>query len=103
MNPNYIPGNTVIIKTINDEYLFFAHFKQHSIIVKQNQKVRQGDVLGLCGNSGNSSEPHLHFHIQNVEDMNIATGAKAYFEEILVNGELIKEHSPIKFEKIKNK
>jgi hypothetical protein len=35
--------------------------------------------------------------------MNIATGAKAYFEEILVNGELIKEHSPVKFEKIKNK
>lgn len=103
MNPNYIPGNTVIIKTINDEYLFFAHFKQHSIIVKQNQKVQQGDVLGLCGNSGNSSEPHLHFHIQNVEDMNIATGAKAYFEEILVNGELIKEHSPVKFEKVKNK
>ena len=103
MNPNYIPGNTVIIKTINNEYLFFAHFKQHSIKVKQGQKVQQGDVLGLCGNSGNSSEPHLHFHIQNVEDMNIATGAKAYFKEILVNGELIKEHSPVKFEKVKNK
>jgi murein DD-endopeptidase MepM/ murein hydrolase activator NlpD len=60
-------------------------------------------VLGLCGNSGNSSEPHLHFHIQNVENMNIATGAKAYFEEILVNGTLIKEYSPIKSEKVKNK
>lgn len=102
MNPNYIPGNTVILKTINNEYLFFAHFKQHSIRVQQNQKVQQGEVLGLCGNSGNSSEPHLHFHIQNVEDMNIATGAKAYFEEILVNGKLVKEHSPIKFEKVKN-
>jgi murein DD-endopeptidase MepM/ murein hydrolase activator NlpD len=99
-NPNYVPGNTVIIKTSNNEYLFFAHFKQHSIKVQQGQKVQQGDVLGLCGNS---SEPHLHFHIQNVEDMNIATGAKAYFEEILVNGELIKEHSPVKFEKVKNK
>lgn len=102
-NPNYVPGNTVIIKTSNNEYLFFAHFKQHSIKVQQGQKVQQGDVLGLCGNSGNTTEPHLHFHIQNVEDMNIATGAKAYFEEILVNGELIKEHSPVKFEKVKNK
>jgi len=101
-NPNYVPGNTVIIKTSNNEYLFFAHFKQHSIKVKQGQKVQQGDLLGLCGNSGNSTEPHLHFHIQNVENMNIATGAKAYFEEILVNGEVIKEHSPVKFEKIKN-
>ena len=103
LNPSYIPGNTVIIKTSNNEYLFFAHFKQHSIKVKQGQKVQQGDLLGLCGNSGNTTEPHLHFHIQNVEDMNIATGAKAYFEEILVNGELIKEHSPVKFEKVKNK
>ncbi|WP_308302184.1 peptidoglycan DD-metalloendopeptidase family protein [Psychroflexus sp. MES1-P1E] len=103
LNPSYIPGNTVIIKTSNNEYLFFAHFKQHSIQVKQGEIVQQGDVLGLCGNSGNSSEPHLHFHIQNVENMNITTGAKAYFEEILVNGILIKEYSPIKSEKVKNK
>ena len=103
LNPSYIPGNTVIIKTSNNEYLFFAHFKQHSIQIKQGEIVQQGDVLGLCGNSGNSSEPHLHFHIQNVENMNIATGAKAYFEEILVNGILIKEYSPIKSEKVKNK
>ncbi|WP_166964167.1 peptidoglycan DD-metalloendopeptidase family protein [Yeosuana marina] len=102
-NPLYVPGNTVIIKTENNEYLFFAHFKLHSIVVKQGQMVKQGDVLGLCGNSGNSTEPHLHFHIQNVEDMNKATGAKSYFENILVNGELKNEYSPVKTEKVKNK
>jgi len=102
-NPIYIPGNTVILKTDNGEYLFFAHFKQNSIIVKQGQKVKEGELLGLCGNSGNSSEPHLHFHIQNVEDMNKATGAKSYFEKIYVNGELKRDYSPIKNEKIKNK
>ena len=83
LNPIYVPGNTVIIKTTNNEYLFFAHFKQHSIAVKQGQKLKQGQLLGLCGNSGNSSEPHLHFHIQNVEDMNSATGVKCYFDKIL--------------------
>ena len=102
-NPIYIPGNTVILKTNNGEYLFFAHFKQNSIVVKQGEKVKKGELLGLCGNSGNSSEPHLHFHIQNVEDMNKATGAKSYFEKIYVNGELKKDYSPIKNEKIKNK
>ena len=102
MNPIYVPGNTVIMNTENNEYLFFAHFKQHSIKVKQGQKVKQGDLLGLCGNSGNSSEPHLHFHIQNVEDINIATGVKCYFDEILVNGELKTDYSPIKYEKIMN-
>ncbi|WP_339627091.1 DUF3887 domain-containing protein [uncultured Winogradskyella sp.] len=102
LNPIYIPGNTVILKTVNNEYLFFAHFKQNSIVVKQGQKVKQGELLGLCGNSGNSSEVHLHFHIQNVEDMNKATGAKSYFSEIFVNGELKKDYSPIKGDKVKN-
>jgi hypothetical protein len=102
-NPIYIPGNTVILKTNNDEDLFFFFFKRNSIVVKQGQKVKKEELLGLCGNSGNSSEPHLHFHIQNVEDMNKATGAKSYFEKIYVNGELKKDYSPIKNEKIKNK
>ena len=92
LNPIYVPGNTVILKTANNEYLFFAHFKQNSIVVKQGQKVKQGELLGLCGNSGNSSEAHLHFHIQNVEDMNKATGAKCYFDEIIVDGELKKDY-----------
>lgn len=100
LNPMYAPGNSVILKTDNNEYLFFAHFKQHTIKVKQGQKVKQGELLGLCGNSGNSSEPHIHFHIQNVEDINIATGVKCYFEKILVNGTIKTDYSPIKGEKI---
>jgi murein DD-endopeptidase MepM/ murein hydrolase activator NlpD len=103
LNPVYVPGNTVIVKTANNEYLFFAHFKQHSIVVKQGQKIKQGQQLGLCGNSGNSSEPHLHFHIQNIEDMNAATGAKCYFEKIQVNGQTKTDYSPIQKEKISNK
>ncbi len=101
-NPMYIPGNSVIIKTQNNEYLFFAHFKQHSIVVKQGQKIAQGQLLGLCGNSGNSSEPHLHFHIQNVEDINSATGAKCYFDKIKVNGQLKTDYSPVQKDKISN-
>lgn len=101
MNPTYAPGNTVVLKTTNKEYLFFAHFKQHSISVKQGQKIKQGEPLGLCGNSGNSSEPHLHFHIQNDEDVNKAIGAKCYFEKLIVNGEVQKDYSPIKGDKIR--
>ena len=100
LNPIYIPGNTVIIKTATGEYAFFAHFKQHSIVVKQGQKVSTGALLGLCGNSGNSSEAHLHFHLQNVEDMTKATGAKCYFDQLKVNGVLKSDYSPVKGEKI---
>jgi murein DD-endopeptidase MepM/ murein hydrolase activator NlpD len=102
LNPIYVPGNTVMIKTANNEYLFFAHFKQHSIKVTQGQKVKRGQLLGLCGNSGNSSEPHLHFHIQNVEDMNIATGVKCYFDALTVNGQPKKDYSPVQKDKIKS-
>lgn len=102
LNPIYVPGNTVIIKTDKNEFLFFAHFKQHSIAVKEGQKVKQGEFLGLCGNSGNSSEPHLHFHIQNVEDMNIATGVKCFFDNIIVNEQLKTDYSPIQKDKIKS-
>ena len=101
LNPVYIPGNTVIIKTPNNEYLFFAHFKQHSVKVQEGQKVRQGQLLGLCGNSGNSSEPHLHFHIQNVENMVNATGVKCYFDTLIVNGQTKTDYSPIQKDKIK--
>jgi murein DD-endopeptidase MepM/ murein hydrolase activator NlpD len=101
LNPVYIPGNTVIIKAINNEYLFFAHFKQYTIKVAEGQKVKQGQLLGLCGNSGNSTEPHVHFHIQNVENMNVATGVKCYFDKIIVNGVPKTDYSPIKKDKIK--
>ncbi|MDP4261823.1 MAG: peptidoglycan DD-metalloendopeptidase family protein [Bacteroidota bacterium] len=103
LNPVYLPGNSVILKDSANEYLFFAHFKQHSLRVTEGQKVKQGQILGLCGNSGNSSEPHLHFHIQNTEDMNIATGVKCYFDQILVNGQIKTDYSPVKDDKIKNK
>jgi murein DD-endopeptidase MepM/ murein hydrolase activator NlpD len=100
LNPIYIPGNTVIIKTANGEFVFFAHFKQYSIVVKQGQKVTTGALLGLCGNSGNSSEPHLHFHLQNTEDMTKATGAKCFFDQLKVNGVLKSDYSPVKGDKI---
>ncbi len=102
LNPIYIPGNTVIIKAANGEFVFFAHFKQHSIVVKQGQKVNTGGLLGLCGNSGNSSEPHLHFHLQNVEDMTIAVGAKCFFDQLKVNGTLKTDYSPVKGDKIES-
>lgn len=102
MNPMYALGNGVVIKTVNNEFLYFAHFKQYSVKVKQGQNVKQGQLLGLCGNSGNSSEPHVHFHIQNVEDVNAATGVKCYFNKLIVNGQPKTDYSPVQKDKIKN-
>jgi murein DD-endopeptidase MepM/ murein hydrolase activator NlpD len=102
MNTFNVGGNMVIIKTANNEFLVFCHFKHQSIKVKEGQKIKQGELLGLCGNTGNSSEAHLHFHIQNIEDQTTATGAKCYFEKLFVNGQVKQDYSPIKNDKIKN-
>lgn len=102
LNPTDVTGNTVLLKTANDEFLLFAHFKNGSILVEEGQKVKQGDFLGQCGNSGNSSEPHLHFHIQDTEDFFTTQGAKCYFEKILVNGEVKEDYSPVQGDRIQN-
>jgi murein DD-endopeptidase MepM/ murein hydrolase activator NlpD len=102
MNTFYIPGNSILLITSNKEYILLAHFKQGSVKVKQGDPIKQGQVLGLCGNSGNSSEPHLHFHLQNTEDFNIATGVKCYFNKLLVNGVSQTDYSPVKGDKIRN-
>ncbi len=102
LNPVQPTGNTVILETKNKEYIVLAHFKVKSIVVKEGQEIKQGEVLGLCGNSGNSSEPHLHLSLQNVLDMDIATGAQLYFDKILVNGEVKEDYLPVKNEKIQN-
>jgi murein DD-endopeptidase len=60
-----IGGNHVITEIGNGLYAFYAHLQTGSLRVKVGDKVHRGQVLGLLGNSGNSSEPHLHFHICN--------------------------------------
>lgn len=65
MNSSNPEGNYVIIQHANEEYSMIAHFKQNSIVVEEGQYIKQGHLLGLCGNSGNSSEAHIHFQVMN--------------------------------------
>jgi hypothetical protein len=58
-------GNHVVLDLGNGEFALLAHLRRGSVRVRAGQRVRAGTVLGVCGNSGNSSEPHLHFHVQD--------------------------------------
>src|SRR5262249_36945530 len=60
-----IGGNHIILDIGGSNYAFYAHLQPGSLKVKVGDKVRAGQVLGLVGNSGNSTEPHLHFHVAN--------------------------------------
>lgn len=57
-------GNTIILK--HSDYIFskLSHLKYHSVEVKEGDRVKQGQLLGKCGNSGRSPYPHLHFQFQ---------------------------------------
>ena len=58
-------GNWVVVDIGGGHFAFYAHLQPRSLTVKTGDRVRQGQVLGLLGNSGNSTAPHLHFHIMN--------------------------------------
>ena len=60
-----IAGNHVILDIGHGRYAFYAHLQPGSLKVKLGDHVKRGQVLGLVGNSGNSTEPHLHFHLSN--------------------------------------
>lgn len=102
LNPQQLTGNTVVLETENDEFILFAHLKEGSIVVEEGQEVRQGDLLGQCGNSGNTTEPHLHLSLQNHVEMFQSTGGKLYFDQVMVNGELKTDYLPVKEDYIKN-
>ncbi len=58
-------GNTIIIKHGDMLYSKISHVKNESFKVGKGEVVKKGDVIGLCGNSGRSPEPHLHFQLQS--------------------------------------
>lgn len=60
-----VSGNHVVLQLTADRFAFYAHLQPGSLKVKVGDKVTRGQVLGLVGNSGNSTEPHLHFHVSD--------------------------------------
>jgi hypothetical protein len=58
-----VDGNHVVLDLGNGVYAFYAHLQKGSITVKQGDKVKAGQPVGLLGNSGNTSAPHLHIHL----------------------------------------
>ncbi len=61
-------GNYVVIRHPGDEYSCYAHLKSKSVRVRKGDAVRQGQVIGKVGQSGNSTEPHLHFQVNDGPD-----------------------------------
>ena len=76
-------GNTIVIYHLPGLYTKLSHLKKNSFQVKTGDRVKRGDVLARCGNSGRSPEPHLHFQVQATPKIGSKTLAypMAYFQE----------------------
>jgi murein DD-endopeptidase MepM/ murein hydrolase activator NlpD len=82
-----VGGNYVIIDLGAGRYAFYAHLQPGSLRVKTGDKVSRGQVLGLVGNSGNSTEPHLHFHISDSASPLASEGLPYVFESFERQGQ----------------
>ncbi|MFJ1858482.1 M23 family metallopeptidase [Streptomyces anulatus] len=67
-------GNHVILDLGEGTFAVYAHVRRGSLQVKAGDRVRAGQWLGQVGNSGNTTEPHLHFHLMDGPDPDSARG-----------------------------
>lgn len=84
LNPMMTTGNLVIVDHGAGVHSAYAHLVPGSARVKVGAAVRRGQVLGACGNSGNSSEPHLHFQLMDGPRFEKSLGIEPVFAAVEV-------------------
>ncbi|MBD0860204.1 M23 family metallopeptidase [Gordonia sp. zg691] len=84
-----LAGNHVFIEA-GGVVVALCHLRQGGLLVRPGQRVRVGDVLGHCGNSGNSTEPHVHVQAIDNRDVERASAVPLTFSGSLPrNGEVV--------------
>jgi Peptidase family M23 len=63
INLENVEGNHVVLDLGDGVFAFYAHLQKGSVAVAVGNRVKRGQVLGKLGNTGNTSGPHLHFHL----------------------------------------
>ena len=99
MGPN---GNRVLIYHGHQEYSLLLHLKQNSVKVKSGDKVKQGDVVAECGNSGNSSAPHLEYRLQNSKGVPYPFTLPAQFLDYVADGKPVPSGEPVRGQFVHN-
>jgi murein DD-endopeptidase MepM/ murein hydrolase activator NlpD len=79
-----ITGNYVMIDHGKNEYSLYAHLQPGSVGIRVGDQVKAGDVIGKLGSSGNSTEPHLHFHVCDKPDPLMCAGIPVNFSNITI-------------------
>jgi murein DD-endopeptidase MepM/ murein hydrolase activator NlpD len=77
-----VAGNLVVIAHRHGEYSFMAHCANGSLLVGEGDRVRRGQQVALLGNTGNSTGPHLHYHLMDGPDLLRARSLPVTFSDI---------------------
>jgi hypothetical protein len=80
-------GNCIILDLGNHRYALYAHMQPGSIKVRSGEKVHLGQVIGLVGDTGNSTVPHLHFQVTDGPSSLSSNGFPYEISEFQVTGE----------------
>ncbi len=84
MSPSVPTGNVIVIDHGGGVHSGYAHLVPGSAKVQVGAAVKRGQVLGACGNSGNSSEPHLHFQLTDGPSLDKSLGIEPVFAGVEV-------------------
>jgi murein DD-endopeptidase MepM/ murein hydrolase activator NlpD len=75
-----VAGNHVVLATAGARFVVLAHLRRGSLCVAPGDTVAAGHPLAECGNSGNSTQPHLHLQVMDDTDPGLARGVPLAFD-----------------------
>jgi murein DD-endopeptidase MepM/ murein hydrolase activator NlpD len=93
-NHDELLGNYVVIDHGDGEFSFLGHLEHGSVTVRKDQKVKAGQPLARCGNSGSSIEPQLHYHLQTTGKRFAGEGLPAQFSAYRADGAPVPRGEP---------
>jgi murein DD-endopeptidase MepM/ murein hydrolase activator NlpD len=77
-------GNHIVMEVAPGQYLFVAHLKAGTVMAAAGDYVSQGEIIGRVGNSGNSSEPHVHLHLQDTPHAGTGEAIPFHFSDAVL-------------------
>ncbi len=86
-------GNHLVIDH-GGEFSFLAHLQLGSVTARPGDQVGAGQPIGRCGNSGNTTMPHLHYHLQTTPVFSQGEGLPAQFNDYRADGEPVARGEP---------
>ena len=85
-----LAGNHVMIEMREGPVVAVCHLQRGSVQVQLGQRVRMGETLGRCGNSGNTTEPHVHIQaMDRLDVVHASAGPITFGGHLPRNGEIV--------------